>query len=112
MTDASPRFALSFTDIHKRFGATRALDGLNLRVPAGSFFGLIGPNGAGKTTAFSLACGFLQPDGGERVRPSPVERPAGGAAAGRDAGARDPLSGTPAFLCPPAGPVRGGCPAA
>ena len=31
----------------------------------GSCFGLIGPNGAGKTTAFSLACGFLQPDAGE-----------------------------------------------
>jgi ABC-2 type transport system ATP-binding protein len=57
--------ALRFSEVRKRFGATRALDGLNLEVPRGSFFGLIGPNGAGKTTAFSLACGFLQADGGE-----------------------------------------------
>jgi ABC-type multidrug transport system ATPase subunit len=57
--------ALRFSDVRKRFGVTRALDGLNLEVPVGSFFGLIGPNGAGKTTAFSLACGFLRADGGE-----------------------------------------------
>jgi ABC-2 type transport system ATP-binding protein len=57
--------ALRFSDVSKRFGATRALAGLSLEVPRGSFFGLIGPNGAGKTTAFSLACGFLQQDAGE-----------------------------------------------
>jgi ABC-type multidrug transport system ATPase subunit len=57
--------ALRFTEVHKRFGSTQALRGLTLEVPAGTLFGLIGPNGAGKTTAFSLACGFLQPDGGE-----------------------------------------------
>ena len=57
--------ALLFQDVRKRFGKTRALDGLTLEVPQGSFFGLIGPNGAGKTTAFSLACGFLKPDKGE-----------------------------------------------
>jgi ABC-2 type transport system ATP-binding protein len=57
--------ALRFSEVSKRFGATRALAGLSLEVPAGSFFGLIGPNGAGKTTAFSLACGFLQQDAGE-----------------------------------------------
>jgi ABC-2 type transport system ATP-binding protein len=57
--------ALRFVDVRKRFGKTRALDGLTLDVPRGAFFGLIGPNGAGKTTAFSLACGFLSPDHGE-----------------------------------------------
>src|SRR5688500_13944362 len=57
--------ALRFSDVRKRFGATRALDGLTLEIPTGAFYGLIGPNGAGKTTAFSLACGFLKPDGGE-----------------------------------------------
>jgi ABC-2 type transport system ATP-binding protein len=60
-----PESALRFSDVSKRFGATRALNGLSLDVPRGSFFGLIGPNGAGKTTAFSLACGFLQQDAGE-----------------------------------------------
>ncbi len=57
--------ALSFADVRKRFGSTEALRGLSLQVPAGTLFGLIGPNGAGKTTAFSIACGFLQPDAGE-----------------------------------------------
>jgi ABC-type multidrug transport system ATPase subunit len=56
---------LRFTDVRKHFGARQALGGLSLEVPRGTFFGLIGPNGAGKTTAFSLACGFLQPDTGQ-----------------------------------------------
>jgi ABC-2 type transport system ATP-binding protein len=62
-TSASP--ALRFREVRKHFGATKALAGLTLEVPRGSFFGLIGPNGAGKTTAFSLACGFLKQDAGE-----------------------------------------------
>ncbi|MFM9883027.1 MAG: ABC transporter ATP-binding protein [Burkholderiales bacterium] len=44
--------------------ASRALDGIDLFVPAGSFFGLLGPNGAGKTTLISILCGILAPDGG------------------------------------------------
>lgn len=35
----------------KQFGATRALDGIDLSVPRGTVLGLLGPNGAGKTTA-------------------------------------------------------------
>jgi ABC-2 type transport system ATP-binding protein len=57
--------ALRFTEVHKRFGRTEALRGLDLEVPKGALYGLIGPNGAGKTTAFSIACGFLGPDRGE-----------------------------------------------
>ncbi len=57
--------ALTFSDVHKRFGRTEALRGLNLEVPRGALFGLVGPNGAGKTTAFSIACGFLREDRGE-----------------------------------------------
>jgi ABC-2 type transport system ATP-binding protein len=40
--------------VRKRFGATPVLDGIDLEVPAGSFFGLLGPNGAGKTTLIRL----------------------------------------------------------
>ena len=38
----------------KRFGRVTAVDGVDLRVPSGSRFGLLGPNGSGKTT---LVCG-------------------------------------------------------
>ena len=40
------------------------LKGLDLTVPAGSFYGLVGPNGAGKTTTLSMATGLLRPDAG------------------------------------------------
>jgi ABC-2 type transport system ATP-binding protein len=56
--------ALSMTDVVKRFGRRKALDGLSLEVPVGSAFGLVGSNGAGKTTAMSVAVGVLRRDGG------------------------------------------------
>jgi ABC-type multidrug transport system ATPase subunit len=43
----------------KCFGRRKALDGLDLRVPAGSLCGLVGSNGAGKTTSMSVAVGLL-----------------------------------------------------
>jgi ABC-2 type transport system ATP-binding protein len=51
-------------DIHKSFGAVKALDGLSLEVPAGKVFGLIGPNGAGKTTTIRILAGLIRPDAG------------------------------------------------
>jgi len=48
----------------KRFGATVALDGARLEVPAGMVFGLLGPNGAGKTTLVRILATLLAPDGG------------------------------------------------
>jgi ABC-2 type transport system ATP-binding protein len=49
----------------KKYGETRALDGLSLDVKRGEMFGLIGPDGAGKTTAIRLMCGLLHPDAGD-----------------------------------------------
>jgi len=48
----------------KRFGATVALAGAGLEVPAGMVFGLLGPNGAGKTTLVRILATLLTPDGG------------------------------------------------
>ncbi|MBI4771625.1 MAG: ATP-binding cassette domain-containing protein, partial [Chloroflexi bacterium] len=51
-------------DLHKAFGATRAVDGLSLSVSAGEAYGLVGPDGAGKTTSLRLLVGALTPDRG------------------------------------------------
>ena len=50
--------------LRKAFGQVRALDGLDLAVPAGSVLGLLGPNGSGKTTTVSILATSLRPDGG------------------------------------------------
>ncbi|HEX5945942.1 MAG TPA: ATP-binding cassette domain-containing protein [Acidimicrobiales bacterium] len=50
--------------LHKRYGETAALDGLDLVVHEGSVTALIGPNGAGKTTAVRVLTTLLRPDGG------------------------------------------------
>jgi ABC-2 type transport system ATP-binding protein len=60
--DAVP--ALELRGLWRRFGAKIAVAGIDLVVPAGSFYGLVGPNGAGKTTSLSMATGLLQPDFG------------------------------------------------
>ena len=56
--------AMQLIGLQKRFGASVAVDHLDLTVPNGSFFGLVGPNGAGKTTTISMAVGLLRPDSG------------------------------------------------
>jgi ABC-2 type transport system ATP-binding protein len=48
----------------KTYGAVRALDGLDLRVPEGTVLGLLGPNGAGKTTCVRALTTLLKPDRG------------------------------------------------
>jgi ABC transporter DrrB family efflux protein len=48
----------------KRFGATRALAGVDLEVAQGTVFGLLGPNGAGKTTLVRVLATLLEPDAG------------------------------------------------
>ena len=56
--------ALQLSGLFKQFGSTPAVAGIDLVVPAGSFYGLVGPNGAGKTTTLSMATGLLRPDAG------------------------------------------------
>ncbi|MFJ2520745.1 ABC transporter ATP-binding protein [Cellulosimicrobium cellulans] len=63
-TPPDPAAALSLRGLWKRFGEKIAVAGIDLDVPAGSFYGLVGPNGAGKTTTLSMATGLLRPDAG------------------------------------------------
>lgn len=57
--------ALSISGLTKRYAdGTLALDGLDLEVPDGSFFGLLGPNGAGKTTLIGAVCNLVRPTTG------------------------------------------------
>ncbi|HYT27254.1 MAG TPA: ATP-binding cassette domain-containing protein, partial [Actinomycetota bacterium] len=48
----------------KTFGATRALDGVDLEVEGGTVLGLLGPNGAGKTTTVRILATLLRPTAG------------------------------------------------
>jgi ABC-2 type transport system ATP-binding protein len=56
--------AIEVDGLRKRFGATVALDGLDLRVGPGEVHGFLGPNGAGKSTTIRVLLGLLRVDGG------------------------------------------------
>jgi len=56
--------AIEIGGLVKRFGATRALDGLDLTVAAGEVHGFLGPNGAGKSTTIRVLLGLLRADAG------------------------------------------------
>jgi ABC-2 type transport system ATP-binding protein len=56
--------ALEVRGLTKVYGATRALDGVDLRVEEGSIFGFLGPNGAGKTTTLRIVTGLARPTKG------------------------------------------------
>ena len=55
---------LELRKVHKSYGATHVIRGLDLAVREGEFVGVIGPNGAGKTTAFGLMAGHQRCDSG------------------------------------------------
>ena len=55
---------IEVNDLTKSYGAVRVLDGIDLRVPAGTVFALLGPNGAGKTTTVRILATLVAPDGG------------------------------------------------
>ncbi|WP_455198762.1 ABC transporter ATP-binding protein [Kaarinaea lacus] len=54
--------AVSIRNVHKHFGSLHALDGIELEIPRGSFFGLLGPNGAGKSTLINIMAGLTRAD--------------------------------------------------
>jgi ABC-2 type transport system ATP-binding protein len=61
---ASDAPAVSVRSLRKAFDGKVAVDGIDLDIPRGSFFGLVGPNGAGKTTTLRMVTALLRPDGG------------------------------------------------
>src|SRR6476620_8034929 len=56
--------AIDVGGLVKTFGATRALDGLDLTVETGEVHGFLGPNGAGKSTTIRVLLGLLRADAG------------------------------------------------
>ncbi|MFI0978331.1 ATP-binding cassette domain-containing protein [Streptomyces sp. NPDC021093] len=56
--------AISVAELHKSFGRTHALDGLDLEVRAGEVHGFLGPNGSGKSTTIRVLLGLLRADSG------------------------------------------------
>jgi sodium transport system ATP-binding protein len=55
---------LEVSDLHKAFGAVKAVDGVSFSAPDGGITGLLGPNGAGKTTSLRMLYTLMRPDAG------------------------------------------------
>ncbi|MBV7670746.1 ATP-binding cassette domain-containing protein [Streptomyces halstedii] len=63
--DRPPEYAVSVRGLRKSYGDKTVLDGIDLRIPAGTVFALLGPNGAGKTTTVQILSTLITADGGQ-----------------------------------------------
>ena len=54
-------------DVTKRYGSTRAVEGVSFTAPSGMVTGFLGPNGAGKTTTLRILLGLARPDAGSAL---------------------------------------------
>ncbi len=63
ITETTPA-GISATGLAKRYGDIIAVDGLDLDIPPGEFFGLLGPNGSGKTTTIHMLATLVRPSSG------------------------------------------------
>jgi ABC-2 type transport system ATP-binding protein len=90
---STPDPVVDISGLARRFGSTKAVDGLDLRLAPGQVLALLGPNGAGKTTTIEICEGFQRRDAGsvrvlgldpatdsERLRPRIGVMPQGGGA--------------------------------
>ena len=66
-SQAGPAPLLEARGLSKRYGATQALDSLELTIAPGEVYCLLGPNGAGKTTTINLFLGFVAPSAGQAL---------------------------------------------
>ena len=57
-------YLVQATNLHKYFGDTPAVDGVDLNIGAGEIYGLVGSDGAGKTTTMKMITQFISPDAG------------------------------------------------
>lgn len=75
---AAARPILEITGLHKRFGNTHAVRGVDLKLREGEFVGLMGPNGAGKSTLIKMLSGVYEADAGSiSLSGQPVKNLAG-----------------------------------
>ena len=61
----APSLAIETSALTKRYGCALAVDGIDLEIPTGRFFGLLGPNGAGKTSAIHMLSTLIRPTAGQ-----------------------------------------------
>ncbi|MBJ7471856.1 MAG: ATP-binding cassette domain-containing protein, partial [Solirubrobacteraceae bacterium] len=64
LTAVPPATAVAVQGLNVRYGATVALDGVDLEIESGLVHGLIGMNGSGKSTLFKALMGLVKPDSG------------------------------------------------
>jgi ABC-2 type transport system ATP-binding protein len=64
VTPPPSELALATAGLTRHFGTFTAVDGIDLAVPRGSFYGFLGPNGAGKSTTIKCLTGLLEPSAG------------------------------------------------
>jgi len=64
MTDLDGALAVAASGLAKQYGATPAVQAIDLAIPNGQFFGLLGPNGAGKTTTIHMLSSLVAPSAG------------------------------------------------
>jgi ABC-2 type transport system ATP-binding protein len=64
---ADAGYAIYAESLIRQFGEVCAVDGVDLRIPAGEIYGFLGPNGAGKSTTVRMLCTLLAPTGGRAV---------------------------------------------
>ena len=67
VASAPPGYSVLAEKLTKVYGEKRAVDGVDLAVLPGEFFGILGPNGAGKSTTIKMLCGLVRPTSGRAV---------------------------------------------